>query len=126
MIHHTSPPPPPPASVMQTEQQIQSECVRWLWNAHTETRGLFFSVTNNSENIGRAMVRKSMGLVAGVSDMLFLWKGKTYCIEFKTMTGEQSDAQIIWQDKVTRQGFEYYVIRSLDEFKNLITKILCN
>lgn len=109
---------------MLTESQIQSSCVAWLWNTHPETRGLFFSVTNNSEHIARAMQRKSLGLVSGVSDCLFLWHGKTYCFEFKNESGRQSEAQKIWETKVFKHGFEYYIVRSLDEFKGVINSIL--
>jgi ATP-dependent exoDNAse (exonuclease V) beta subunit len=107
-----------------TETQIQSECVKWLWNEHPYTRGLFFAVQNNSEHIARAMQRKGMGLIAGVSDTIFLWNGNTYLIEFKTDTGRQSKAQKAWQEKVGSQGFQYYIIRSVNEFKNLIREIL--
>ena len=109
---------------MKTEAQIQSECVLWLWNNHPETRGLFFSVTNNSEHIARAMQRKSLGLIPGVSDTLFMWKGRTYCLEFKTPSGSQSPAQKEWEAKVTTHGFDYQIIRSFEQFKNIIETIL--
>lgn len=107
-----------------SEAQIQSSCVIWLWNTHPATRGLFFSVTNNSEHIARAMQRKSVGLISGVSDCLFIWRGSLYCFEFKTDKGRQSPAQIEWQEKVNNQGINYYVVRSLDTFQDLINGIL--
>lgn len=107
-----------------TESQIQSACVTWLWNTHPETRGLFFAVNNNSEHIARAMQRKSVGLVPGVSDTLFMWHGKTYCFEFKTPTGRQSPAQKAWHDKVSMHDFGYIIIRSLTEFQAAIKHIL--
>lgn len=109
---------------MKSESQIQAECVRWLWNTYPETRGLFFSVTNNSEHVGRAMQRIAVGLVAGVSDTIFLWKGIPYFIEFKTEKGRQSARQKIWQEKIESHGFNYYIIRSLEEFKQLIKRII--
>jgi len=105
---------------MLSESQIQSACVMWLWNAHPQTRGMFFSVTNNSEHIARAMQRKALGLISGVSDCLFVWRGTLYCFEFKTESGRQSTAQIEWQTKVNQQGINYYVVRSVDEFKKII------
>ena len=107
-----------------TESKIQSDCVVWLWNTRQETRGLFFAVTNNSENIGRAMQRKAVGLVPGVSDCLLIWEGTVYCFEFKTESGRQSSAQIEWMQKVTTQGINYYLVRSLEQFKKIINEIL--
>jgi len=107
-----------------SEAQIQSKCVAWLWNTFPETRGLFFAVQNNSEHAVRALQRKAMGLIPGVSDTILLWKGKAYLIEFKTQTGTQSAAQKSWQKKVTDEGFEYYLVRSFDEFKFVIFEIL--
>lgn len=107
-----------------TESQIQSSCVMWLWNTHPGTRGLFFSVTNNSEHIGRAMQRKAVGLISGVSDCLFIWRGCLYCFEFKTELGRQSPAQIEWMQKVNGQGINYYLVRSLEQFQKIISEIL--
>ena len=106
-----------------SEAKIQSSCVTWLWNERPETRGCCFSVTNNSEHIARAMQRKALGLVAGVADTIFIWDGKIYAIEFKTLTGKQSARQIWWAKCWINQGGAYVVIRSLDEFKNMINDI---
>lgn len=109
---------------MQSEAQIQASCVMWLWNTHPQTRGLFFSVTNNSEHIARAMQRKAVGLIPGVSDCLFIWSGQLYCFEFKTEIGRQSDAQKDWENKAIGQGAKYFIVRSLEQFKTLMEKIL--
>ena len=109
---------------MKLESQIQSECVTWLWNEHPETRGLFFAVNNNSEHAVRALQRRSVGLIPGVSDTIFIWKHKAYFIEFKTPIGTQSKSQKVWENKVTGEGFDYYIVRSLEEFKILINKIV--
>lgn len=134
----------------------------WLWNTHTQTRGLFFSVTNDGaklsvkiireafeyiiqnaynpiaiikkakevieyckrgDGIGGA-IRRALGVVPGVSDCLFIWSGRLYCFEFKTGIGHQSPAQIEWEKKVTSQGVPYFIVRSLEEFKQLIDVIL--
>lgn len=107
-----------------TEAQIQSACVMWLWNNYPQTRGLFFAVTNNSEHAVRALQRKSLGLVAGVSDCLFMWKGKTYCFEFKTPKGKLSEAQGVWGARVTTHGFPYIVIRDIETFQEQIEAII--
>ena len=107
-----------------SEAQIQAACVTWLWNTYPQTRGLFFAINNNSEHVARAMNRKAVGLVAGVSDTIFLWRGKALLIEFKTPTGRQSAKQKEWQEKVETQGFSYHIVRSVEDFKQLIEGII--
>lgn len=107
-----------------TEQQLQAACVKWLWNEHPETRGLFFAVNNNSEHVARAMNRKAVGMVAGVSDTIFLWRGVAYLIEFKTETGKQSLKQKQWQETVETHDFLYLVVRSEGEFRELVREII--
>jgi penicillin-binding protein-related factor A (putative recombinase) len=109
-----------------SEAKIQAECVIWFWNTHHPLRGLFFAVTNNSENIGRAMQRKATGLCAGVSDCIFIFRGSVFCFEFKTETGRQSQSQIEWMKKVNGQGVNYYLIRNFEQFKTQINELICN
>lgn len=107
-----------------TEAQLQAACVKWLWNTHPQTRGLFFAVTNNSEHAVRGLQRKALGMVSGVSDCIFLWHQKAYLIEFKTETGKQSQAQKEWEQRVISEGFCYSVIRNEEEFINCILLII--
>lgn len=109
---------------MKSESQLQSECVQWLWNNHPETRGLFFSITNNSEHVVRGLQRKALGMIAGVADTCFLWNGKAYFIEFKNEIGKQSPDQVRWEITVWKQGFEYVIVRSLFQFQSVIENIL--
>lgn len=109
---------------MKSEAQIQSECVIWMWNEKPETRGLFFAIQNNSENIGRAMQRKALGLIPGVADTCFLWDGIAYFFEFKTEDGRQSAQQKEWERRVKDQNFGYFIVRSTEQFKQLINQIL--
>ena len=78
-------------------------------------------------NASTGAIRRSMGVVKGVSDtILFLARGKYHalCVEFKADIGRQSDAQRLWQSKVEAQGYRYEVVRSLEEFKILIKEYL--
>lgn len=77
----------------------------------------------SGDGIGGA-IQRAMGLIPGVSDCLFIWQGRVYCFEFKTETGRQSPAQIEWQLKVNKQGINYYLIRSLEQFKKQMEEIL--
>lgn len=61
---------------------------------------------------------KSIGVCAGVSDMIFVnpVKGAVQFLELKTKTGRQSDYQKEFQSKVEALGYEYYIIRTIEDF----------
>ena len=103
-----------------TENQIQQQIVIWFRN---QFKGIIFSVPNGgSRHILEAKTLKSTGQMAGVADLIILLpNGKTIFVEVKTEKGVQSEVQNIFQSKVENLGFEYYLVRSLDEFIKLIT-----
>lgn len=107
-----------------SEAQIQSSCVIRMHNEYPETRGCFFAVTNNSEHAVRGLQRKALGMVPGVSDTLFFWKNQLYCFEFKTEVGRQSPAQKKWAETIKKQGAIYYVVRSEEQFFEIVRVIL--
>jgi len=107
----------------KTEDRIQSECVDWFRQVHTDK--VLFAVPNEGlRTNGAVMVAK--GLTAGVADMIFMMPKKGYLIgiETKTPKGRQSDDQKAWEKKCIGNGGQYYIIRSLEEFQNLIEKLL--
>lgn len=108
----------------KSEAKIQSDCVIWLWNNKSETRGCFFVVNNNSDTLSKAMFQRAMGLIAGVSDTIFVWQNMTYFVEFKRPGYKQSDEQIKFQNGVQKQGMVYIIIHSIDEFKSFINGIV--
>lgn len=109
----------------KSEDQIQFECYMWFHNQFPELRGLLFAVPNGGARSAlQGKIFKMTGVVAGVSDMLFMHKGKTYCFELKNKFGTQSDKQKWWQSIVQVEGFNYHIVRSLDEFKNHINRII--
>lgn len=70
-----------------------------------------------------------MGLVAGVSDLILMMpRGKWHglCIEMKTTerNSDQSPDQKTWQVLVEKQGYRYEVIRTEEDFMNLIREYL--
>ena len=103
-----------------TEIQIQVQCVQWFWNAFPESRGLLFEVNNNPKSARDGARRKAMGMVSGVSDLILFRKNLCpICIEMKDAIGRQSNSQKEWQLKAEGCGYDYRVIRSLKEFKEL-------
>ena len=106
---------------MKTESKIQQEIVMWFRNNYCllkhNPRSVIFSVPNDSKDVKEQMRKKATGLYAGVSDLICVHFGKVLFIEVKADNGIQSPRQKDFQNIVESQGFEYYVVRSLDEFK---------
>ena len=113
------------------EGKIQAECYAWFWNTYPRYRKLLFHVPNENDradsNIIQGAIRKSLGVVAGVADLIFLVARGPYhglCIEMKDEKGTQRSAQKEWQILVEAQGFQYVICRDLAHFKNLISDYL--
>ncbi len=110
----------------KTEAQSQAEIVEWFNNnyclKHHNPRGIIFSVPNGgSRNKVEAMTLKATGLLAGVSDtILILPTGKLVFCEVKTETGSQSPEQIDFQKRVEALGFEYWLVRGLEDFQKKV------
>ena len=103
-----------------TEARIQQECYMWFHNTYPALRGLLCYNLNNSKNKIDGSINKSLGLQPGRSDMVLYIKGKAIMLEFKTPTGVQSKKQKEWEMVIKREGFEYHIIRSLEEFKYIV------
>lgn len=113
----------------QEESRLQSLCFQWCWNEHPETRRLLFHVENERSDGNKVdgARRVSMGLVAGVSDLILLMPRGPFhglCIEMKTQSGYQRDEQKLWQRLVESQGYRYEIIRTEQDFKALIEEYL--
>ena len=109
-----------------SEAKLQSDCFIWSWNEKPETRGLICYNLGNSRNRIDGATNKAMGLIAGRSDMTFYWNRTAYMIEFKLPREKQSRSQVDWQRLVESNGFEYHIVRSKDEFIELIHAITAN
>lgn len=108
-----------------TELQLQSQCTMWFWNTFPTWRRMLHCNMNNSFNRIAGANAKSVGVVAGVSDLEFIdYGGKVWFIELKIGKGFQSDEQKDFEEKLLERGHKYVIIRSLVEFKNLIFSCL--
>ena len=108
----------------QSEDKIQSDCFVWFHNTYPHLRGLLCYNLNNSKNKMDGARNKAKGLIAGRSDMVLYYQSNAIMIEFKTSDGSQSVGQKEWEALVKSQGFQYHIIRSLDEFQMLILNLL--
>lgn len=105
-----------------SEDRIQQEIFTSHWNDYPEERKLLFMVHNNPKNKIDGARLKSKGLVSGVSDLVYLSprEVKSYYLEVKTESGNQSESQKEWEKLITSLGYSYHIIRSYDEFKEVV------
>jgi len=106
------------------EDRLQQECYMWFYNHYKQFRGLLRYNLNNSANKVQGNKNKAMGLISGVSDMELNFEGVTTFIELKVAKGVQSKIQKDWEQLIKSHGFNYYIVRSVDEFKELITMLI--
>jgi hypothetical protein len=96
---------------------VQAQCFQHHWNTRPDERGRLFLVHNNPRNAIDGNRLKAIGLVAGVSDMIYLRDNRPpLCLEFKASTGSQQRVQKEWQAVAEATGCEYVLVRSMDEF----------
>ncbi len=106
-----------------SEAKIQADIVQYL-----QTRGVyFFSVPNEAAGRDAAirMARlKAMGLRSGVSDMVLIFPGQVVFVEVKDEKGKQSDNQRRFQDKVNELGFDYFLVKSVEDVEKVVDKFI--
>ena|SRR5690606_33169571 len=101
--------------VLQTVQRHLSPTPRWFAILRETIRkriGIFLSR------------RRASGVVPGIPDMILVHSGRVYGFELKTETGtvskEQEKVHAVWKE----DGTPVYVIRSLEEFQQVVERIL--
>jgi len=109
---------------MYSEDKIHQDCYVWFHNTYPHLRGLLCYNLNNSKNKIDGARNKAKGLQKGRADFVFYYNSVATMIEMKTEKGKQKDGQPEWEAKITAQGFQYHICRSLAEFQTLIFAIL--
>lgn len=131
-----------------SESSIQQSCFLWLNNVHGlkhhSPRLYMFSIPGELAMVLGAILKsyripeiivnkavsqvldkmKSTGMRAGVSDTIVVLPNKILFIEFKTTEGRQSEKQKEFQQTVESLGHKYYIVRSLEQFKQIINENL--
>lgn len=105
-----------------TEAKIQQQIVQYYRNNfclnHHEPQHVIFSVPNESKSKMETLRKKAIGMMSGVSDLIIITDKWTIFVEVKTQTGVQSESQKRFQSIVEALGYEYMLVRSLEDFKN--------
>lgn len=109
---------------MALESKIQQEIVIYFKNNYClknhNPRYAIFSIPNESSNKKEMMFKKSIGLLSGASDLIVLMQNRCIFVEVKNENGRQSDNQKEFEARVKELGFEYYIVRSLQDFKKVV------
>jgi hypothetical protein len=107
----------------KTEGRIQQEVIMWFrnkWAYKQSPKPLIFSIPND---LGIKFI--PTGLLSGAADLqILLPNGISIFAETKTPKGRQSDKQVKFERDVIALGFNYFVYRSLDEFKTKFISLL--
>ena len=114
--------------IKSPEARLQESCFQWFRLQYPSYFYLFFSIPNGgSRNIREAVNLKKTGVVAGVSDTFLAFPRNGYhglFIEFKSGKNKLTVNQVQFSNTVISAGYQFEVIRSFDEFKDLIEKYI--
>lgn len=107
------------------EDKLQHSCVLWFSQEHLEMKGQLFAINNTANSPKQALHLKSLGVVPGVADLLFIRpSGKLVAIEMKYPDSihnlDHVRRQAKWGAIVVKLGGESYFCTSLEQFKLII------
>lgn len=103
------------------ESKIQKEIVRAI--KYMLPKSVIWSTPNEGKrNVRFASVLKDNGLLNGVSDLICINNGKIYFLEVKTEKGKQTEYQKEFQNKIESQGFQYHVVKSVQDALKIINQ----
>lgn len=110
------------------EHKLQVAMVKWFRMQYPSMRHNLFAVPNGGRRDAATGAKlKDEGVLAGVADLILLKSNRFYgalLIETKTPKGSQSHSQKEWEAKITADGYKYVVVRSLEEFIEVVNSYL--
>lgn len=112
----------------ELEHKLQCQLVKWFRLQYPHLKHALFSVPNGGKRDKvTAAKMKEEGQLSGVSDLILLVNNGQYgalLIEVKTKDGCQSDNQKEWQRAIEKGGYKYVIVRSLEEFMDVIKEYI--
>lgn len=110
------------------EHRIQASCIRWFRLKYPQLRNILFAVPNAARRSARnGAYMKEEGMLPGVADLILLKSNRFYgalCIEMKKPGEYQRPVQKEWQKECEANGNKYVVVKSLDEFIDVVDNYL--
>ena len=111
---------------MQSEAILQQICVGYLKDKYPDIiYNVSLSGIKLSGNTKYQVINtmKAQGWVTGIPDVtLHLPNSVTLCLELKTIKGRQSEEQKVIENRLTKLGHTYLIVRTLDDLKEIMTK----
>jgi hypothetical protein len=113
--------------------QLQKKCFDFLWNTYPATRRTFWHTPNEQrrypgETAHHHMIRltqaKSIGVLKGVVDLVWYWKGALHTFDIKIGSDSISDDQQKFIAAIVEQGGTFTEIRTFEDFKSIVEKIV--
>jgi hypothetical protein len=98
-----------------TEEYLQMALCNHL-RVRAKPGVVWWHTPNGGKRGGREAGRfKRMGVLPGVSDLIFVARGKVFCLELKAPRGRASEAQLIFQSAVNSAGGYTSIAHGVDE-----------
>ena len=102
------------------EDIVQIRILEWVRTVAPEVR-YFHPANGGHRSINEARKFKALGVVAGVSDLVFLARGIVVFCEVKAARGSVSAAQRKWASDMNALGFHWFVAKgdsAIDDCRN--------
>jgi len=112
-----------------SEDQLQQKIFTFYKNEYQiKGLGLIHSTPNGgTRNLLEAKKLKQTGLTAGIADLTIKLPNSYFIdIELKTEKGIQSESQKKIEEVMKRMNCNYFIIRSFEEFKDIIIPLVNN
>lgn len=118
-----------------THDRLQQDCVTWLWNTYPETRRNCWHSPNefppekgesvkSISYIKKQSHRKAIGVLKGVTDLVFYFGGILYMFDIKMPGDRLSEDQLSFIEANVKQGGLFFEINNFEQFCTIINKYL--
>jgi hypothetical protein len=111
---------------MESEGRIQQKIIFWFRNKYctklNDPQCAIFSVPNEGKNAKEQAAKIATGLMSGVSDLVVMLPSRVLFVEVKDAKGLQKPKQKDFENIAQGLGFDYYIVRSLEDFQEIINK----
>lgn len=113
--------------------KLQKQCFDYLWNTYPKTRRTFWHTPNEQrrypgETAHHHMVRlsqaKSIGVLKGVVDLVWYWKGVLYTFDIKIGADTVKPDQELFIFAIVDQGGKFFEINTFSQFQQIVEKIV--